>query len=1115
MEVKKIVEGMTAQQVAQVIDDNFKAQNAILEEDIATQNSVIGVSEYKDFSEAEAVNVGDVRKYNGFLYECVEATTGAFDASKWKKSSFKNETEKKLSELGSEVDFKFGATYETILESTTLAYNIDIKPRLEDYEVSLLVTSNRVGNAPLYKTTNGVQDDGTPIAIGVETTIKIPSNTTRLRFVRTGLEVGDNFCFSIKEQSQLRDTLENVKTEYIEDNSVFVNTFNVDKGTAFNPTQQIKKAVKWIKLYDYTDEYFKSRQIGLSQCSYVSGELILEIWDYTENRRFTRFLYPIPSDGGIVVLGNKNVKAEVCFDFTGFDFALGGVTAGTSTNDYEHRGINLDKCIKVELQSLRGILLPTASFVKGGFDITRMVSNSIKYLKSLDVNIPIPNIGLSELIYYTSNKMLSVKLWDFTNDVELCKFAEYYDSPKVSDVKISTNGKWEICFDLSEVNFDMYSVTSDNLDSPFTYEARGIDTNCILLPYNLENVWLNSKIEDYTDFPGGVIRKTTNKIEQSSGAWGFLYFPVKANTKYRIIGNAVNVYAAAWAVIAFSSALPTNGGVVSVIKSFETEGYVDFDMNYTPNEDGYLCASYFHSEGLQGTYSVYKFIEQKSIGAYQYPSVYEGISKGLSEFKVGDIIFKGNTTKIAPFVPNAFDKQYEVQYAKYMNNSDGKKYSRMIVQDVVNMFDESLDAEDFKDSYCRQIIGVDSEGWAYIAQRFAMYDFETDDNTKILRTKDFETFETFMDGVAGVQLIELDNGELCFAANSTDTYDGVTGYFCNIYVTSNNKKSINKKFHTTRTSGAVIGQPWSWGIQNRGAVVAISEYGAHGKVGSVWYSRDFGNTFYHVFEHSKYAPNYPNAHIHGICVDPYFDRLYVITGDSGRNSRIYWWDYNRETLNNELWNTIEWKYIETAMDIHSGSSFQFVCGYALKDCVILGSDGQRNGIFRLNRGKKEDIPIIDYGVDFGLAENGQFSTVWCGGNMFKLNDDSPLLICMHREASNDLEPNDPDNPSGYANTYRTVKSKVYATYNGYDFTLLWDDDTYGGYEVLVDGVKVTKTLAKCGRDMSIYQLPNNSLLLKYIGRAFSYVGFNNNGKTDTTKEAYHRFNNYVVRGRLK
>ena len=103
MEVKKIVEGMTAVEVAEVIDSNFKNQNKILEEDIAKQNSVIGVSEYKDFSEAEAVNLGDVRKYNGFLYECVEATTGVFDASKWKKSSFKAETEKKLTELASKV----------------------------------------------------------------------------------------------------------------------------------------------------------------------------------------------------------------------------------------------------------------------------------------------------------------------------------------------------------------------------------------------------------------------------------------------------------------------------------------------------------------------------------------------------------------------------------------------------------------------------------------------------------------------------------------------------------------------------------------------------------------------------------------------------------------------------------------------------------------------------------------------------------------------------------------------------------------------------------------------------------------------------------------------------
>lgn len=101
MEVKKIVEGMTASEVAQVIDDNFKAQKKILEDDIKKQNDAIGVSEYKAFSESESVAVGDVRLKDGVLYECVEATTGEWNKNKWKVTSFKKETESKLAELAS------------------------------------------------------------------------------------------------------------------------------------------------------------------------------------------------------------------------------------------------------------------------------------------------------------------------------------------------------------------------------------------------------------------------------------------------------------------------------------------------------------------------------------------------------------------------------------------------------------------------------------------------------------------------------------------------------------------------------------------------------------------------------------------------------------------------------------------------------------------------------------------------------------------------------------------------------------------------------------------------------------------------------------------------------
>ena len=677
------------------------------------------------------------------------------------------------------------------------------------------------------------------------------------------------------------------------------------------------------------------------------------------------------------------------------------------------------------------------------------------------------------------------------------------------------------------------------LYTPFCWGGRNFGSLPVgLLPDNktsnsnntVTNRWQPRLIDNYTDYNGGVLRTTTSRIEgngqpETPKSYGFVYMPVEKGKKYRIIAYGEKVYLNTWAVLAFSLDLPSSGGSITIVKSYETDGYVNFDELYTPTENGYLLASYFHSDGFEGVSSVYKFIEQNTeevvtAEANMYTTVYEGLSKGDDIFNVGQVMFK-NTSEITSFIPNSFEEQYESQYAKYANNSIIKHFNKMAIDRVVDLFDNNLDAVKYVDSYCRQIIGVDSEGWSYIAQRRSTYDFETDEITKILRTKDFNTFEVFMEGVVGVQLIELENGELCFAANSTDTYDGVTGYYCNIYVTSNHKTVINKRFHTTRTQNGTIGQPWSWGVQSRGSVIAISEYGSHGKVGGVWYSRDFGEHFYHVFEHSMYAPNYPNAHIHGICVDPYFDRLYVITGDSKRNSRLYWWDYNGEILNDNLYNTIDWKFIETNRDCYTGCNFQFVCGYALKDCVILGSDGARGGIMRINRGSKEDTPIIDFGVDFGYAKDGQFSTVWCGGNMFKLNDESPLLMCIHREASNDLEPNDPNNPSHYANTYRTVLSKVYATYNGYDFSLLWEDDTYGQYDVWETDDNwatqrvVRKNLAKCGRDMSIYQLPDSTLLLKYTGRAFSYTSYNDNGKTNNTRSSYHRFNNCVVVSKLK
>ena len=208
MEVKKIVEGMTAVEVAEVIDSNFKNQNKILEDDIATQNSVSGVSEYKNFSEAEAVAVGDVRKYNGYLYECVEATTGAWDASKWKKSSFKAETEKKLSELGSKASFASVVSRGYI--------NIDNQNKTLELTQTLYYSSNVSQNQAqsLAPRTYTFDELGDPT--GMSNFIRLIIEEGILKFVNVSYDISHSFVIAGLYQNNQSGTIVRITNSSIE-----------------------------------------------------------------------------------------------------------------------------------------------------------------------------------------------------------------------------------------------------------------------------------------------------------------------------------------------------------------------------------------------------------------------------------------------------------------------------------------------------------------------------------------------------------------------------------------------------------------------------------------------------------------------------------------------------------------------------------------------------------------------------------------------------------------------------------------------------------------------------------------------------------------------------------
>lgn len=628
-----------------------------------------------------------------------------------------------------------------------------------------------------------------------------------------------------------------------------------------------------------------------------------------------------------------------------------------------------------------------------------------------------------------------------------------------------------------------------------------------------------------------IMRNTSLKFDGSSSEdRRVIYVPVVAGRRYVIRGTNVSIDASSWSLIGFSTTIPSRGGSYVDVLSPESSGNQTYEKDYVAVSDGYLCIYFGNALAvLDRRLQVYEYIGTQK---YAIPLVLGGKVSSVEDAKTalanGELSFNIGLTNLRSVTKTpdilaitASGSNYNDCIKQYINTQDGRKTSKFIPTGVVNLDPHIGDFSTLGTTYWREVIGVDSEGWIYCAQR-KYSNLSTDANVNIYKTKDFENFEVFKANSCGHQLIELENGELCLATYETETVDGTAYIRCFIYVTSGHKTVFNKKFYCTQIGQYNPASPWSWGIQSRGKVVAVGEYGQHGQCGKVWYSRDYGENFYEVFDLRDKAPDVPHAHIHGICIDPYFDRLYIINGDGSpasspellyKNPRIWYWDYDGETLSDNLKNTIDWQYANVGEDVSLGSNLQFVCGYALKDCILLSSDGSNNGIFRINRGRKEDVPTIDFAHHLGIETD---YTKFCGGNMFRKDENSPLFVCVIREYSCDLDPVDPENPSNKPNTYKDVLSRVYSTYDGYHFEEVWIDDTYGTYTAHYSGgTSEQRNLAKCGRDMCVWQLPSGEIILKYIGRDFTYVAYNNNGVTAVTKVAYVDFANYVAKFIIK
>ncbi|QBH21073.1 hypothetical protein EYC51_17120 [Alcaligenes faecalis] len=288
---------------------------------------------------------------------------------------------------------------------------------------------------------------------------------------------------------------------------------------------------------------------------------------------------------------------------------------------------------------------------------------------------------------------------------------------------------------------------------------------------------------------------------------------------------------------------------------------------------------------------------------------------------------------------------------------------------------------------------------------------------------------------------QLENGELFVTtSNSAGASAWVSsGFASGGSVTFTKTLDAHSKF---------IKWPGAWSIFDDGNLVAMIDYG--GKAGMeyageivpdgqnarfAYLSLDFGKTWKTIFDLNKWVVDNGygtpdddgvlqgrGVHCHGIAYDKWWNRLWITFGDNTTVASI-----------NSIGGTCysdnfggQWKAANWGKDSRpsspTNSYHQLVGIWPMPECILFGTDSAPNGVHRIERSQGK-YPTGEYTINIGYAYS-----------------DEPMLthLCQSITQSKHLL-NQPAvfgfGAEGYAR-----KSFIVATYDGFDFRLLWESE---------------------------------------------------------------------------
>lgn len=611
------------------------------------------------------------------------------------------------------------------------------------------------------------------------------------------------------------------------------------------------------------------------------------------------------------------------------------------------------------------------------------------------------------------------------------------------------------------------------------------------------------------DYTGGTnSKRAVVYVPVSGNTTYYLAVPKKENPTNIIIVEKASNTGASPAIHTSNFRAGTNGSITTDADTrylcLQANSTVDITSAIFENYALYLC------EGNTGKYSAVDRVARNNYGIKSFDTLYDlARSEETGISRVGGYVIRNikNNPEALTHTQNAHSNPY------YDVNSTIKEYQVVNCNKVVpyenilnDLPQEEIDFTPSSNGFTRIVVGKDDNDLFFVAyvasNRVGAFGDGKYDTLEV--TSDFVTFRTILrsdllatgDGIVVpnmtnikvVQVKQFSDGTYLVAMKShniSENNDRTHFYkLSKDMQTITHMQYVNFNNETVDMTDEFGGDVYDWSVFAAGAKAIATTYGnrqPETDYGRVWYTEDCGTHWKQVFQTNNHyqdgqAPGVTvtYAHTHGVMIDPYSDRLFVIVGEANKN--IFWSDKGYDTTDSD-WNVIS---LATSAAYNFQDSMQVVNGYPFPDSLVFGSDSSGVGcVYRLNK-------MDDGGYSYPEAAHEFLPNEWngvyyCAADLSRRNLSSPLFMCETHESARFTEAN-----NELLNELH--KARVVATYDGINFTEVWTDDTYGAHNAYIDGQIVSRNYSWCTRGMNCWLLNNGDAVIKYANRDYYYFG---------------------------